>query len=211
MASRIMNAVLKRWGPVQTKQRIWDHEYENGNWCHLDIQDRNGVRRDLIYVALERYSEGASILDMGCGTASTALELESDYSYYLGIDISEVAIQKARAFVAQDVEKARKTRFAVGDLATFDPGRKFQVIIYRECLYYFPRHEIRQLLVRSCCFLEDGGVMVVRLHDRNKYQPIVDMIEREYAVIERLAPAGATEIVIVFPPKPAAVSGQETT
>lgn len=69
---------------------------------------------------------------MGCGTASTALELESKYSYYLGVDISEIAIQKARAFISQNLGKAQKTYFAVGDLATFNPGRKFLVIIYRE-------------------------------------------------------------------------------
>jgi hypothetical protein len=56
MATKILNAVLKRWGAAATKQRIWDDEYRSGKWQHLDPQDRSDVQRDLIYLALECYS-----------------------------------------------------------------------------------------------------------------------------------------------------------
>lgn len=200
MATKILNAVLKRWGAAATKQRIWDDEYRSGKWQHLDPQDRSDVQRDLIYQALECYSRGASILDLGCGTASTAAELKSDYASYLGVDISEIAIAQAREVIAQDPERAHKTHFAVSDIFDFVPGGQFSVILFRECLYYFPKQTVREVLEHNCQFLAPGGVFVVRFHDRKKYDPLVRLIEREYEVTECLAPQGATEIVLVFQP-----------
>jgi len=200
MATKILNAVLKRWGATSTKQRIWDAEYQSGKWQHLDPRDRSGIQRDLIYQSLERYSEGTSILDLGCGTASTAAELRSDYASYLGVDISEIAIAQGREIIARDPERAHKTHFAVSDIFDFVPGGQFNVILFRECLYYFPKQTAREVLEHYCQFLVPGGVFVVRLHDRKKYDPLVRLIEREYEVAECLAPSGATEIVLVFQP-----------
>ena len=200
MAARILNAVLKRWGPVSAKQRIWDHEYQSGQWAHLDFQARNDVRRDLIYLALEPYSAGATILDLGCGTASTAMELPNTYDSYLGVDVSEIAIRKATDAIGLDPSRVLKCHFIVGDIATFIPAKQFDIIVCRECLYYFSRHEARTILRRHSAFLQGKGVFVVRLHDRDKYRSITEMIKREYRIIQWFAPEGATEVVLVFRP-----------
>jgi SAM-dependent methyltransferase len=210
MATTILNAVLKRWGATSTKQRIWDAEYQSGKWQHLDPQDRAEVPRDLIYQPLDRYTEGASILDLGCGTASTAAELKADYASYLGVDISEIAIVQAREILGKDPGRKRKTSFAVSDICNFVPGGQFNVILFRECLYYFPKQELRALLEHYCQFLVPGGVFVARLHDRKKYDPLVRLIERDYDVAERLAPERASEIVLVFRPRAIAVEQEQS-
>lgn len=198
MPTHILNAVLKRWGAASTKQRIWDDEYKSGKWHHLDPAERAGVRRDLIYEVLDRYTEGANILDLGCGTASTALELNSDYLTYLGVDISEIAIAQASEAVNRHAQLTHKTYFVVSDILRFVPDGRFGVILFRECLYYFPRYEVKAMLDHYAGFLSPSGVFVVRFHDRSKYETLVSMITREYEVVERLAPEFATEIVLVF-------------
>jgi SAM-dependent methyltransferase len=201
MTTNILNAVLKRWGGITTKQRIWDEEYRSGKWNHLDPCERAETQRDLIYKALDRYTQDASILDLGCGTASTAIELTSDYASYLGVDISEIAIVQAREAVSRHVQLRQKARFSVSDILGFLPEGKFGVILFRECLYYFPRFEVKAMLDRYAGFLAETGVFVVRFHDRSKYEPLVSMIARDYEVLERLAPESATEIVLVFRPR----------
>jgi SAM-dependent methyltransferase len=201
MTTHILNAVLKRWGGTSTKQRIWDDEYRSGKWNHLDPSARVEVQRDLIYEALDRYSQGASILDLGCGTASTAIELKSDYASYLGVDISEIAIAQARQAVDRHSRLRHKARFAVSDILRFLPEGEFGVILFRECLYYFPRFEVKAVLEHYAGFLGTSGVFVARFHDRIKYEPLVSMIARDYEVVERLAPEFATEIVLVFQPR----------
>ena len=201
MATNILNAVLKRWGAASTKRRIWDAEYKSGKWHHLDPNDRAEAQRDLIYKALERYSEAASILDLGCGTASTAVELRAEYASYLGVDISEIAIEQATKVIKQDLQRSLKARFEVSDILRFGPEGTFNVILFRECLYYFPRYEVKTMLEHYSRFLAPGGVFIVRFHDRRKYESLVSLIEREYEVAERLAPASATEVVLVFRPR----------
>src|ERR1700761_5925657 len=82
---------VQKWGSAQQKQKLWDEEFANGRWDF--IENTSG---DVIYQYLEKYCRKGSLLDLGCGSGNTGCELSADaYSEYLGVVISEVALEKA--------------------------------------------------------------------------------------------------------------------
>lgn len=196
----ILRAVLKRWGASAVKRKIWDDEYAAGKWKAIDPQDRR-ERRDIVYGPVEFHARGGDVLDLGCGTGSTAVEMEDVYHSYLGVDISPVAIHRAEQLIRQDHEKAASTAFVAADIASFLTDRRFDVILYRECLYYFSLAQIKLILARHARYLRPGGVFIVRLHDRQHFQKIVSYISRTYPVIEQLVPSSESTIVLVFRPR----------
>jgi len=84
---------LKSYGPSTLKKRLWDAEFEGGKWNFID-----DTRGDCVYGYLEKYGRQGSILDLGCGQGNTANELvDSAYRTYVGVDISEAALEKGRS------------------------------------------------------------------------------------------------------------------
>lgn len=195
----VIKALLKRWGPPAVKKRIWDREFANGKWDYMDAATRAKAERDFVFDVIERYSPGADILDLGCGSGSTGLELTEGYRSYVGVDVSEVAIAKAAATPCSDSRKATN-QYLVGDVLTFTPAGRYSIIVFRESLYYCPEKGIASLLNRYADYLNPGGVFIVRLHDRVKYQRIIQIIESAYHVGERVAASGGKSIVLVFSP-----------
>jgi SAM-dependent methyltransferase len=63
-----------------------------------------------------------SVLDAGCGTGRVAIELARRGIEVVGVDLDPDMIDRARG-------KAPAVRFEVGDLATFDLGRRFDVVV----------------------------------------------------------------------------------
>lgn len=73
----------------------------------------------------------ARILDLGCadGLLQERL-LPAGYKYYLGVDISDLAIENAR-----DKQNA-KTRFVAGDLDNLAVEGQYDIVVYNESIYY---------------------------------------------------------------------------
>jgi 2-polyprenyl-3-methyl-5-hydroxy-6-metoxy-1,4-benzoquinol methylase len=98
----------------------------------------------------------ARVLDVGCGTGLLAQRLAQDtMSTYVGIDLSPVAIERARRL---DLEKAE---FIVGNAATFEPPQAFDLIIFNEILYYLMRPE--EHAQRYARHLVPGGHLIVSM------------------------------------------------
>ena len=133
----------------------WDREYATGQW------DRLGTLAELPrYAIIAGYSRfigaAASVLDIGCGTGHLLRWLCQDGErHYVGIDISGVAIQQARQCASS------QARFEVADAATFDPGDRFDIIVFNEMLYYMERPEL--VLERFESFLAPGGAFIVSM------------------------------------------------
>jgi len=148
---------------------------------------------------IEKYSEGLDILDLGCGTGATGLEIADRYRKYVGVDVSEVAVTKATS-VVQEQAKQSKMKYMVGDVLSFVPNAMFSIILFRESLYYCPDRNVEALLRRYSGYLSPGGVFIVRLHDRVRYDGLVQTIESSFSIQERIAPTGGKAIVLVFSP-----------
>src|SRR5688572_30340471 len=163
----LVHAFIKRFGGAQAKQRVWNTEFSAGKWDYLD--NAHPAARDFVLDVIEQYSEDGDILDLGCGSGGTGLEIRNIYRLYLGVDISQVAIQKAIDALQNSNDHTRKNDYIAADIATFVPPGTYSVIVFRESLYYFPLRTAAKLLVRYSAFLKPGGVFIVRIHDAQRH------------------------------------------
>jgi trans-aconitate methyltransferase len=199
LISKITNAIVKRWGRPSAKQRVWDSEYTSGQWTYTrTLANNEGC--EPIYGFLEHYGKAGSILDLGCGSGMTALEMKINFDDYLGVDVSEVAIEKARAVISKEADRARKVRFTVSDISTFMPLGNFSVILFRESIYYVPQHRIKGMLERYSAHLLPTGVLIVRLCDRYRYKNIATILESHFQGKELFAANDSSMSIFVCSP-----------
>jgi SAM-dependent methyltransferase len=180
---------LKSYGPSTIKKLLWDKEFSQGQWDFID--DTTG---DCVYENLEKYARNGIILDLGCGPGNTANELAvSAYQRYVGVDISEAALEKARKRTVEN-GRAEKNTFVRGDFVSYEPIQKFDVILFRESIYHVPMGKIKETLERFSHYLKEGGVLMVRLFTadkgsggKEKPRPtaMIQIMETEFDVVEK--------------------------
>ncbi len=175
----VSRALLQQYGTTSVKRRLWDSEYAVGRWSCLE-----SMPNDCVYSHVERYAKGGSILDLGCGPGTTGVELASHvYSWYMGVDISEVAIQKAKERAEEQGRSGRNT-YVQADIFGFEPPQKYDLILFGDSLYYVPWRQILSMLNRYATYLEAGGTFVARIYG-HRYQPIIEVIEQNFEVLEK--------------------------
>jgi SAM-dependent methyltransferase len=199
----MMQSGLKSYGPSNLKRKMWDAEYSSDKWDFAD-----NTLGDCVYGHLEKHARNGSILDLGCGT-NTGNELaEQCYRRYVGTDISEVCLNKARTRT-KEIGRAAKNDFVVADFMTYEPNEKFDVILFRESMYHVPMNKIKETLDRYAKYLTDDGVFVIRMatsgpDGKTKARPaaMFDIIEREFKVVEKglHEKAGSKATVLVVRP-----------
>jgi SAM-dependent methyltransferase len=158
--------LLQKHAPAPIKRLLWDREAASGKWaCLADGRTH--------HPEVERYAAGGSILDLGCGPGRTGLDLTlGTFARYLGVDISQVFITEARQRAAGRPE----LQYAYGDLLTFVPPHRMDVILLGDSLYYVPLSKLGDLLAHYRPFLSERGVFVVRVCDAvGKYQPLLNL------------------------------------
>jgi 2-polyprenyl-3-methyl-5-hydroxy-6-metoxy-1,4-benzoquinol methylase len=186
---------IKRWGSLAAKKSLWDEEFGSGQWNYLEQ-----TTEDPIYPILEKYVRNGAILDMGCGSGNTANELDyAKFGSYTGTDLSEVAVQKAIQRTRNNGREG-KTEFKCAPIEDFNPEKPYDVILFRESIFYIPIRKIKAVLDRYAPHLKAEGVFIVRICDREKYAPIVELINEHYNVHEQMAVERAKDIIIVFAP-----------
>src|SRR5207302_1316035 len=95
LARKIRNLVrglVQRYGPSRVKRHVWNREFSSGRWACLE-----STVGESIHSQVEKYANYGGVLDLGCGPGTISVELDPEtYSFYTGVDISDVAIQKGR-------------------------------------------------------------------------------------------------------------------
>jgi SAM-dependent methyltransferase len=204
--ARFVRGFLLSYGPSNIKKRFWDKEYSEEKWAFA-----YNTAGDCVYAHLQRYTTDGSILDIGCGSGNTATEMADTYRGYLGVDISEAALTKARRR-SQECRRGEKNRFECGDFLTYVPTGQYDVILFRESMYHVPLGKVKATLDRYSVYLKEGGVFVVRLFassgdrpdgkDKQRPAAMLGIMENEFDVLEKCRyeePGRPT--VIVFRPK----------
>ena len=138
-----------------SSRSLLDDEYARGRWAYLEsLQELPRYAVISAYCAHRR--SAVSVLDLGCGTGVLRRWLRPELlADYVGVDLSEVAIECARREV-KDVGT-----FVAADVATFAPSRRFDVIVFNEVLYYFA--DPGDILRRYASALENGGFFIISL------------------------------------------------
>lgn len=142
---------------IPIPKESWEAQYADGRWDYM-----NGLaqlaRYSVIAGYLQSFRKGGAILDVGCGEGILQQKVgPGTYARYVGIDISSTAIEKAR------VRRDERTEFVAGDASAYDPGERFDAIVFNESLYYFD--DPKRVLTHYERYLKPGGVFVVSLYD----------------------------------------------
>ncbi|WFE20075.1 class I SAM-dependent methyltransferase [Solwaraspora sp. WMMD937] len=133
---------------------MWDLQYALGLWRYLD-QGRDRAPLELA----QRVTPRPRILDLGCGTTVNLALPPGGYRHYHGVDISRAAIRRARALRRPD------TSFEAADLLTYRTDERYDVVLFREVLYYFSVDDAVGLLHRAADLLRPGGRVLVWVYD----------------------------------------------
>jgi 2-polyprenyl-6-hydroxyphenyl methylase/3-demethylubiquinone-9 3-methyltransferase len=189
----VLRGLRQVWGTPRIKQKLWDKEFAEGRWDFIE-----NTANDIVYLFIEKYSRNGSILDLGCGAGNTGCELnDSAYREYTGVDISDVALEKAR-LRSEACQRGRINRYAQSDISTYIPDREYEVILFRESIYYIPRSHIKNTLERYSRYLKDGGVLIVRLHDAKVADDLLKLIGSSFKILEdhRSYPSGPVVVIL---------------
>jgi SAM-dependent methyltransferase len=192
----VLRGLLQRYGTESIKRRLWNHEYQRGRWNCLDSMDD-----DCVYAHIEKHSKNGSILDLGCGPGAVGTELNAAaYHSYTGVDICDVAIEKARNR-ARENRRNDKNAYFQSDILSYLPLQSYDVIFFGDSIYYFSWQRITEILTRYSKYLKQDGVFIVRTWTmKDKHQTIVRNIESHFDVVEKNSYAESRLVVIVFRP-----------
>jgi SAM-dependent methyltransferase len=182
--------VLQRHGTPAIKRHLWNREFAEGRWeCLYAMPD------DCVYPHVEKHANGGDVLDLGCGPGAIGDGLNPQiYRSYVGVDISDVAIEKANAR-----NKREKNAYIQADILSFVPQQKYDVILLGDSIYYFTAPQAKEIFERYSEFLKPGGVFLVRSWvTSRRTHALVQLIDAEYQVTERQWYCDFQLLVIAF-------------
>lgn len=140
----------------------WNKQYRKGRWDSLKTNKELSRYATIVGYMTILGKENPSILDLGCGEGVLNEKIPHlDYSYFLGIDYSDVSVEKAKEKNFENAE------FECADIHTFVPKRKFDIIVFNEVFYYVHEKERDTVLQRMIDHLEDDGIIITSMYRDN--------------------------------------------
>jgi ubiquinone/menaquinone biosynthesis C-methylase UbiE len=113
--------------------------------------------------------DSVKVLDMCCGTAPHACYFKNLGVDYIGVDISEAMINKAK----QDCSKAKFQKGDITQVHIFPQKSMSHCILMNFSVYQFPNPKI--LSDNAYQWLQPGGYFVVHMVDPDKFDPLLDL------------------------------------
>ncbi len=199
---KFVRGALLSYAPTKIKKLFWDKEFSSGKWNFID-----NTAGDCVYGHLEKYAQNGSILDLGCGPGNTANELaESAYRSYIGVDISDTALAKARHRTEEN-GRTSKNHFVQSDFLSYAPAQRFDVILFREAMYHIPVGKIKPILDKYSKHLTDRGVFIVRMYlsengkVKSRMMKMTEIIEANFEMVDKRQHGDPGPTIFVFRPK----------
>jgi 2-polyprenyl-6-hydroxyphenyl methylase/3-demethylubiquinone-9 3-methyltransferase len=135
-------------------------------------------------------------LDVGCGEGILLERLGSNaYSRFVGVDISETAIARARKKCFD------RSFFTQADAADYVTDETFDAIIFNEVLYYFPDPVAMAHKYRA--WLKPDGLMITSLYARSdRARAIGRLLRKNFRTVDEveITSHGERWIIDVFLP-----------
>ena len=190
----VFRGLVQRYGSSNIKRHLWNYEYSEGRWRCLGT-----MAGDCIYPHVEKYARNGSILDLGCGPGAVENELNpSAYHSYTGVDICDVAIEKAKTRTSEN-GRTDKNNCVRSDILSYVPEEQYDVIMFGDSIYYFPSRRISGILDRYSKYLEQGGVFILRSWMlKEKHRTLISNIQRDFEVLEKHLYHNSQMAVITF-------------
>jgi 2-polyprenyl-3-methyl-5-hydroxy-6-metoxy-1,4-benzoquinol methylase len=152
---------------TKDSKTFWDKKYSNTSKYVFGKKPAKFLASNYDFIP-----SGARVLDVGMGEGRNAVFLARKGYKVLGVDISSVAVRKARR-LAQEFGVRIDT--VVSSMQTYQPkDGKFDAII---CFYYVDR----ELNKRLSKWLKPGGVLIYESHtDHQRKVKGSELYERKY-------------------------------
>lgn len=148
------------FGDSPKAKSTWDAEYGDGRWAYMR-QQRELARYWTLIGYMDALGRGGEYLDVGCGDGVLFERFKPlGYHRYVGVDISDVAIEKLRLY------NDDRTNFTQADGDVYAPAGRFDVIVFNESLYYL-RDPVRSL-ERYAQSLKPGGCIIVSTYTASR-------------------------------------------
>jgi 2-polyprenyl-3-methyl-5-hydroxy-6-metoxy-1,4-benzoquinol methylase len=154
---------------VSNDVTVWDALYRGDYTRKLESSDQRGRHYIVAGIIRDLVPPGGRVLDAGCGCGTTFGMLRGLGYSYRGIDVSEEAIDRCRKTFGTDTDAS----FERADIAQYEDGERYDVVVLNEVLYYFPAAEARKLVERFTTLLaKPQGMLVVSMSQTWKAQRI---------------------------------------
>ena len=141
--------------PYRYDKQQWEDEFRAGGWDFL-TSPLERHRNTLLAGCVDQYAPTGSVLEVGCGTGALQSSLlRNGHRAYLGVDISEAALTRARS------GGDSRSTFVTAPAETFEPPESYDAIVFAETLYYLD-DPVAQL-VRYSRYLNPGGYLFISM------------------------------------------------
>lgn len=157
----------------------WEAQYAAGRWDFLAHLSELG-RFSILAGYIGHLKPAGAVLDVGCGQGALLRRLPSACSSgYVGIDLSEAAINVARR------QHDGRGDFLVADCEDYSPTEPFDVIVFNEVLCCL--REPLRTVERYARSLHPGGLLLVSLCTATRGSAtILRRLKRTYAVVDEV-------------------------
>lgn len=153
-------------GPDRAYFEQWDRRSEDP-WGHLESDYERG-RYEWTIGALGGRRFGRA-LEVGCSLGMFTEMLAQHCDEVLGVDISDVSVQRARARLAD----VRNVRFERRTLPAQMPDGPFDLIVCADVLVYWRAEELRAALrAIEAALAPRGALLVVHYRPKVRVQPL---------------------------------------
>jgi 2-polyprenyl-3-methyl-5-hydroxy-6-metoxy-1,4-benzoquinol methylase len=153
MLSSVKNLFTKKQSKsplFNVDKKTWEIEYINHQWDYLDSTPAERSRSAIIGMYCQLFSPNGKMLDIGCGFGTLFDFLNAQQKKkYLGIDISQQAINKA---------KNRKANFKNVDFNELITKNIYDIIVFNEVLFYMDE---MNAFKKAINLLSKNGVIIV--------------------------------------------------
>jgi trans-aconitate 2-methyltransferase len=150
----------EQWSPATVRAEAKERGTVTADSWDPDRYARFGAERRQPFddlVAFVRARPGGRIADLGCGTGELTRELHVKLgaAETLGLDSSPAMLARSAAVAGDGLH------FQAGDIATFDPAGRFDLLFSNAALQWVPDHPA--LLARLTRRLPPGGQLAVQV------------------------------------------------